>query len=217
MTQVSVLAPARRRGLADEVADRIRDAIFSGVYAPGVQLREVELAEVMGVSRGPVREGLKVLEREGLVRCEWHRGATVTALTDADVTELDSLRGVLEDLAVRRLLDAPTADLTQVRAAADRMNRTDDEYEMVRLDIAFHDEVFAATGHQRLLEAWQALRCQIHLFLLTRINRTTDGYLGRIPDEHQELVDALAQGNVDNALELFARHRRGAAEVLRSS
>jgi DNA-binding GntR family transcriptional regulator len=64
------LVPARRRGLADEVADRIRDAIFDGGYAPGSQLREVELAQVLGVSRGPVREALLRLEREGLVRSE---------------------------------------------------------------------------------------------------------------------------------------------------
>src|SRR5919198_5158015 len=95
------VAPARRRGLAEEVADRIREAIYRGAYAPGAQLREVELSEALDVSRGPVREALLKLEREGLVRSAWHRGATVTTLTAADVSELDSLRSALEQLAVQ--------------------------------------------------------------------------------------------------------------------
>src|SRR6266496_432912 len=77
------VTPARRRGLAEEVADRIRDAIFTGVYAPGAQLREVELAHALEVSRGPVREALLRLESEGLVHSAWHRGTTVTALSPA--------------------------------------------------------------------------------------------------------------------------------------
>src|SRR4051794_2075000 len=86
------VAPVRRRGLADEVADSIREAIFSGAYAPGEQLREVELSKTLDVSRGPVREALLRLEREGLVRSAWYRGATVMTLTPKDVAELDSQR-----------------------------------------------------------------------------------------------------------------------------
>src|SRR5688500_7190385 len=102
MAELSRMAPARRRGLADEVADSIREAVFSGFYAPGAQLREVELAQSLDVSRGPVREALLRLEGEGLVRSIWHRGATVTALSPDDVAEIDTLRGALEDLAVRQ-------------------------------------------------------------------------------------------------------------------
>ena len=58
MEPLREVEPARRRGLADEVADRVRDAIFAQVYSPGVQLREVELSAALSVSRGPVREAL---------------------------------------------------------------------------------------------------------------------------------------------------------------
>src|SRR3954468_18403261 len=101
MGERSDMAPARRRGLADEVADRSGEVIFSGTYAPGAQLREVEVAAALQVSRGPVREALLRLEREGLVHNEWHRGATVMSLSARDAAELHSLRAVLEDLAVR--------------------------------------------------------------------------------------------------------------------
>ncbi|MFG2593961.1 GntR family transcriptional regulator [Streptomyces sp. NPDC048438] len=215
MSDQGKVSPARRRGLSDEVADRIREAIFSGVYVPGAQLREVELSAVMDVSRGPVREALRVLEREGLVHCAWHRGTTVTTVSAADVAELDSLRGALEDLAVRQVITrASDEDLASLAKAAEVMKDVTDAHEMVRLDIAFHDAVFAAAGHQRLADAWDSIRCQVHLFLLTRINLSTDGYLGCIPREHHGLVTALRSRDTETALDLFAAHRRHAVDVV---
>ncbi|MFJ9779777.1 GntR family transcriptional regulator [Amycolatopsis sp. NPDC101161] len=207
------VAPARRRGLADEVADRIRDAIFDGTYPPGGSLREVELADALGVSRGPVREALLKLEREGLVRGEWHRGTTVTALSEVDVAELDSLRAALEQLAVTLVVDRGP-DLAAVDAVVARMERAADEHEMVRCDLDFHDAVYAAAGHRRLREAWEAIRSQVHLFLLTRIGVESEGYLAGIPAEHRQLAEALRAGDPDAALALFAVHRRHAFDVL---
>ncbi|GAA3644455.1 GntR family transcriptional regulator [Nonomuraea antimicrobica] len=209
------VTPARRRGLADEVADRIRDAVFAGVYAPGAPLREVELAGALEVSRGPVREALLRLEREGLVRSAWHRGATVTALTPDDVAELDSLRGALERLAVELVVARATDDdLAAVETAAEHMERAEDAHASVRRDIAFHDAVYAATHHRRLQEAWQAIRSQVHLFLLTRIGRSADDYRSHLADEHRELAAALRARDAGNALALFATHRRHALDVL---
>ncbi|MEV4355248.1 GntR family transcriptional regulator [Nonomuraea sp. NPDC049625] len=215
MSEQGRVAPARRRGLADEVADRIREAIFAGTYAPGAQLREVELSGALDVSRGPVREALLRLEREGLVRSAWHRGATVTTLSPADVTELDSLRAALEQLAVRQVAaHASDDDLAAVEQAAERMRRVEDEHEMVRCDIAFHDAVYAAARHRRLEEAWQAIRSQVHLFLLTRIGVRSADYLAHIPEEHRELAAALRARDTGRALTLFAAHRLHAFDVL---
>jgi DNA-binding GntR family transcriptional regulator len=209
------VAPVRRRGLADEVADSIRAAILSGAYELGAQLREVELAAALEVSRGPVREALLRLEREGLVRSEWHRGATVMTLSPEDIAELDSLRGALERLAVESVVaDATDEDLDAVERAATRMSRAGDAHTMVRADIEFHDAVYAAAGHRRLREAWAAIRSQVHLFLLTRVGVSTEDYLTHIPDEHRELVAALRSRDAEVALELFAAHRRHAFELL---
>ncbi|MET7701076.1 GntR family transcriptional regulator [Streptomyces sp. NPDC005485] len=214
LTGERVVAPARRRGLADEVADRIREAIFRGAYAPGAPLREVELSGVLQVSRGPVREALRVLEREGLVHCAWHRGTVVTTLSGEDVAELDSLRGALEDLAVQQVIThASDEDFAAIEKAANVMERTTDSHAMAGLDIAFHDVVFAATGHQRLVAAWETIRCQVHLFLLTRIGLSTEGYLGCIPQEHQALAAALRSRD-PQAIPLFAAHRRHAVDVV---
>jgi DNA-binding GntR family transcriptional regulator len=197
--------------LAAEVADSIRDAIFSGTYAPGTPLREVELAAALQVSRGPVREALLLLEREGLVQSVWHRGTTVAALSDADVAELHSLRGALEELAVRLVAGG---DLTDVDRAVAAMARAETAHDMLRCDIAFHDAVYAAAGHTRLTAAWQAIRSQVYLLLLTRIGVDTDDYLTHLPAEHRELADALRDGDVDAAVALFTVHREHAMGVL---
>jgi len=217
MLPQSHVRPARRRGLAEEVADRIRDAIFELSYPPGTQLREVELAEAMDVSRGPVREALLRLEREGLVRSAWHRGTTVTALSHEDISELHSLRGALESLAVTRVAaHATDQDLALIRRVVEEMERTGDESAMAALDIAFHDAVYAAAGHRRLEEAWGAIRSQVHLLLLTRISTASAGYLSAIPAEHRELVAALEARDAPLALRLFDGHRRRAFDVLTS-
>lgn len=207
--------PVRRRGLAEEVADRIREAIFNGAYTPGTQLREVELSQALDVSRGPVREALLRLEREGLVSTAWHGGATVTALSPRDAAELDSLREALEGLAVRQVVaHASDEDLVVIERTVDRMERAEDEHAMVRCDIAFHDAVYAAAHHRRLQEAWQAIRSQVHLFLLTRVGLNAVGYLSLVRNEHRELAAALRARDAHAALELFAEHRRHASAVL---
>ncbi|GLY95208.1 GntR family transcriptional regulator [Actinoplanes sp. NBRC 103695] len=201
--------------MADEVADRVRDAIYAGVYAPGAPLREVELATALRVSRGPVREALLRLEREGLVSSEWHRGTTVTTLTAEDVDELYSLREALEELAVQRLIrHATDAQLRAVRTAADRMDGTADKHTTVQQDLGFHDAVFAAANHRRLDEAWRAIRSQVHLFLLIRLGVSDDEYARHVATEHRELADVLIARDKERALRLFADHRRHAAALV---
>jgi DNA-binding GntR family transcriptional regulator len=215
MDPAARLVPARRRGLADEVADRIRAAIFTGVYAPGDQLRELELAATLDVSRGPVREALLHLEREGLVRSAWHRGATVLSLTDDDLAELAGLRATLEQLAVTELVvHATDDDFAAIDATVTAMTRATDTHAMAACDIAFHDAIYVAAHHRRLEQAWQAIRSQIHLFLLTRIGTKSDDYLTLIPAEHRELAQALRARDADRANESFAAHRKHALDIV---
>ena len=86
--------------LADAIHGQLRAAILSGQCAPGEHLREVEIADRYDVSRGPVREALLQLEREGLVLLRRNRGAVVARLSRADLEEVYSLRLALERLAV---------------------------------------------------------------------------------------------------------------------
>src|SRR5690349_18923555 len=77
----NILIPPQKRSLADDIVDRLREAIFSGQLAPNERLREETLAEFLRVSRGPIREALGQLEREGLVIKEPNRGARVARVS----------------------------------------------------------------------------------------------------------------------------------------
>ncbi|MEU6389103.1 GntR family transcriptional regulator [Streptomyces sp. NPDC046939] len=197
----SALPRAARRGLADEAADLIRAAIFSGHFPPGAALREVELAERLGVSRGSVREGLARLTQEGLVRGGWHRGTTVIEVTAEDVEEVYALRAALDRLAAttaRRA--APEEHLAQldrlVAEMATEIAAGGEAHRLVALDIAFHDQIYAAAGNGRLTTAWRTIRSQLHLFHLRRVDAAYDHYRARVIDEHRELAALLRSGDI---------------------
>ncbi|WP_055585618.1 GntR family transcriptional regulator [Peterkaempfera griseoplana] len=195
----SVLRKADRRGLAAEAADRIRDAIFAGAFAPGSPLREVDLAADLGVSRGSVREGLGLLEREGLIRTAWHRGTRVIDIAPVDIEEVYSLRAALDRLASltahRNAGDQQLADLdrlvTDMEAALDRGAGG---AELVALDMAFHSAVYTAAGNTRLTTAWHAIRSQVHLFQLRRVELALDHYRKRVVAEHRQLAELIRDG-----------------------
>jgi DNA-binding GntR family transcriptional regulator len=206
-TSEHLAPPTLPRGLANSVAEWIRENILTGQFASGVQLREAEIARRLDVSRGPVREALLRLEREGLVQTQWHRGATVTSLSADDAAELTSLRAALDSVAVPLVVTrAEPARLAAAEAAVAAMRMTTNEYTMAGLDVQFHDAVFAAAGHRRLESAWRAIRGQIYLYLVTRVGERRDEYLGDVAAEHARLLDALRGTDVEYALEMFHAH-----------
>ena len=189
----------RRRGLAHEAADRVRESILEGRVPPGAPLREVELAASLDVSRGSVREGLAILEREGLVRSEWHRGARVIELSPTDVDEVYTVRAALERLATttaaRNMTPTVLADLDSLVEAMRRAVEADaDEHTLLALDMAFHDRVYEAAGNSRLIDSWNGVRSQVHLFQRTRIRRAQAQYRDLLVAEHRELVRLLSRG-----------------------
>ena len=95
----AILTPAAAILLSDEVVDRLREAILRGLFAPGDRLREEQLAEALGVSRGPIRNALLQLEREGMVMRRRNRGAIVARLSRVDLEEVYSLRLAIEPVA----------------------------------------------------------------------------------------------------------------------
>lgn len=207
---------AARRGLPTEAADRIRDAILAGVFPPGSQIREAELAESLAVSRGSVREGLTVLQREGLVQSVWHRGTKVIDLTVRDAEEVYSVRAALEGLATRSA--AGNVDLAALSELVDQMARglraEVASEELLALDIEFHDTIYQAAGNRRLLEAWQAVRSQVYLFQLTRIRLGHNSYRAIVVDEHREIVTLLGAGDAEEITRFAEEHVRSALRVL---
>jgi DNA-binding GntR family transcriptional regulator len=200
-----VIGPARRRVLADEVADAIRNAIFAGRIDLGQRLFEEELASSLNVSRGPVREALGLLAQEGLVNMEHHRGATVAQLDLRCVHEIYSLRTALERLAAEcTCLTAGAEDFERIAAVLgqfEMLPRPLTRSAVAGLDLAFHDAVFQAAHHERLYRAWLALRSQMFLYLVNQ---------GALREElgHSWLKDH------EMILEVLARRKRGPAVKL---
>src|ERR1700684_3146189 len=97
----------RRQSTAEQVAAAIRDAIFSGRLTPGSSLREIPLAEELGVSRNSVREAVRILEGEHLVRYQMNRGTAVANFTDQEIDDLFAARQVLELAGLEALQQRP--------------------------------------------------------------------------------------------------------------
>jgi DNA-binding GntR family transcriptional regulator len=219
VTQPRAIGKAQRRGLGEEAADRIREAIFTGVFPPGAPVREVELAEALDVSRGSVREGLALLEREGLLHSAWHRGTRVIELTLADIEEVYSVRAALERLA------SCTAAEHASPEAIDRLDQTVTEMAkaldagkdgptILALDIGFHDQIYAAAGNRRLLDAWHALRSQVFLFQLHRIRVDDQDYRMRVITEHWLIAELLRKKDIAELARVAEEHVHTAKRAL---
>ncbi|WP_236793678.1 GntR family transcriptional regulator [Amycolatopsis sp. GM8] len=209
------MQPAERRGLAEEAADRIRDEIFAGRFAPGSALREVELAASLLVSRGSVREGLAVLEREGLVRSVWHRGTHVIGLTESDIDEVYAVRGALDRLAATTAATRASAEhLDELDRVVSQMVHENNGARVLSLDLEFHEAVYRAAGNRRLLDAWHAVRSQVHLFQTHRIRVGGDNYRTNVWREHRELARLIRDGETERLAEVAEEHVHSARRAL---
>jgi DNA-binding GntR family transcriptional regulator len=211
--RIVTLAPPNKEALADAVVDRLRRTILEGFVVPGEPLREERLASALDVSRGPVREALLQLEREGLVVRRPHRGAVVARLSRRDLEEVYSLRLALERLACHWAARHATGeDLAALEAAvrvqAKELPGNESRQRAAELDLEFHDIVYATARHDRLLRFWANLRPQVHIFLLSRDYVGTRDFPKIMVHRHTEMIDALRAGNARGAEKVAEEHVR---------
>lgn len=201
--------------LVDSVLQRMTQAIITGRLKPGDKLVETRLGDMLGVSRGPVREAFRRLEQMGLVDKIPYRGAFVSTLTQRDIDELHSLRGPLEGMAARLLAEgrdpqalARLEDLLQgMRRAAGR----GDQGAIIALDADFHDALITLSDHKLLGEVWAPVSVRLRRFLLLkrqRLYRT----LADAALLHEPIVAAIAQGDAEQAEAEARRHIAAAGQ-----
>lgn len=216
------LGIATRRVLADVVTDDLRDAIIAHELEPGRRLAEDDLANQMGVSRGPVREALARLEREGLVVIERHKGARIASWGRADVEEIFSLRLVLEQLAIEwACKNATAADINALESVVKEFRKLSDKQRTIKavskLDLEFHTAVFDAAHHDRLSRAWEILRSQIHSFLIytwTRDELINKTLMDSWDKDHHVFVEIIKKRDIEKGLkEIKAHVERGLTRV----
>jgi DNA-binding GntR family transcriptional regulator len=198
--------PPRAQG-GPAILAALRDAIGSGQLAPGAVLRQAELAEQFGTSRIPVREALNSLQAEGLVQIEPNRGAFVTTLSAAELHELFDLRVLLETDVLRRAVPLHSErSLRKLEAIQHELDGETVPLEWLRLDRAFHDELYAPSARPRSLQLVASLRASVERFYLARL-----GPEARRPewnDEHQRLIALARAGDADSACAMLAGHLR---------
>lgn len=151
--------------VAEQIAASVGDRIISGALAPGARVLEEELAAEFGVSRGPVRDAIRVLEREGLVTILPRRGALVTDLTAREVREIFEIRAGLLDIVARKVASSRDPDLIAIlRAGVARLQRLaqmkDDQGAYAETSYRLSILTVRACGNQRLARMLVALSLQ---------------------------------------------------------
>lgn len=212
--KANVLGLVPRRVLSDVVTDDLRDAILSHELAPGMRIAEDGLAIQLGVSRGPVREALMRLEREGLVTIERHKGARVASWTNTDLQEIYSMRSSLETLAIEwACKNATAADLVAMEEIIARYENLSERQrtprEITKIDLEFHSAVFASAHHERLNNAWEDLRSQIHALLgytWSKNEKVNKDYRPRFSPDHREIIEVIRTSQAKKARTLIHLH-----------
>lgn len=213
---MSANEPLPDQSLSDAVVDRIRAAIWSGVYAPGDRLVERRLAHEYGISHIPLREALARLTEEGLVEKLPRRGARVASLTPRMLEEVSSLRVVLEQFVVRRLKDRFTPEAhAELQAVVDRMVEAAEKHDLVRvheLDQQFHQRLWELTDHTLLVELAAQMRSRTSHFYRAAAASLGPDEVRRHADSHQQLLDVIASGDRRAAERAMQQHVEQAAQ-----
>ena len=213
---MNVNDPLPDQSLSDAVVDRLRAAIWSGVYAPGDRLVERRLAREFGISHIPLREALARLTEEGLVERLPRRGARVASLTPRMLEEVSSLRVVLEQFVVRRLKDRFTTEAhAELQVIVDRMVEAAEQHDLVRvheLDQQFHQRLWELTDHALLVELAAQMRSRTSHFYRAAAASLGPDEVRRHADSHQQLLDVIASGDRRAAERAMQQHVEQAAQ-----
>lgn len=198
----------QQRSLVLEVRDELERMILLGEIAQGERLNEISLAEKLGVSRGPVREAARSLEREGLVMTVANQGVYVRKLSVEDALELYDLRamiaGYLCAAAAETASAGAKADMRMFVRQMEDAIKTGDEQAYFTLNLDFHDCVAAASGSVRATALYGSLGKEVRLMRLRVLSG--ESALKRSNIEHDQIVTAIENGDVETARSAGAQH-----------
>ncbi|AOS79692.1 MULTISPECIES: GntR family transcriptional regulator [Hydrogenophaga] len=194
--------------LHDEVASQLRERIFSGELAPGSYLDEPALCAALGISRTPLREALKVLTAEGLLRHEPRRGCFVAEITERDLDEIFPVIALLEGrCAFEAASNASDAELVALEQLHDKLNRAarakriNDYY---AVNFAIHEAIIALADNRWLAQVIGDLRKILKLARLQQLH--APGRLEQSLSEHMAVFAALKARDAEGAEAAMRTH-----------
>jgi len=212
-----VFTSQKRATLTNRALKEIRDAIRNGKLKPGERLVEMQLAEEMQISRFPIREALRYLEKEGLVETKPFKGTHVARFTERDMEELYSLRSSLEELAVRILIENLDGKkikmLETIIQSMQKASQTGNLDQMISEDLRFHQTVCELSGHRKLLGVWQTLESQLQVFLNIEKDFFETAY--QYVATHDPIMEAIKKRNVETAEKAIREHLGLAMRIIR--
>ncbi len=192
--------------VSEQIAARVGDRILDGKMPPGARVGEQELADEFAVSRGPIRDALRILEREGLITLLPRRGAIVTELSASELRELLEIRGGLFEIVVRKVAAQPDAPLLELmRGGVARLQ--------LLADAEGAGDEYAETTYRLLLLCARQCSNQRLRRMLTALSLQTLRYsklgLATVARRQQsarlwqEATEALARRDVERAVALM--------------
>jgi DNA-binding GntR family transcriptional regulator len=197
-----------RRTLAEQVYQSLRTAILDDEFPPGAELQETALAERYAVSRGPVREALRLLRADGLVTIVPRMGARVRSLSPEDFRGVYQVRAVLEELAVRlavpRLTEAQMDELGAYLDTISRASRDGDPVGVFEANTAFHLMFITHSGNVALEAAYGQVRDLISRY--QRRSLALRGGMSTLGDEHRLIYEAAVNRDADEAGRRMKQH-----------
>jgi DNA-binding GntR family transcriptional regulator len=203
--------------LVARVYDAILDAICSGEIGPDERLTQEALASRLGVSRQPVLQAIKLLEKDRLIdSLPNKKGFSASALTATSVSQLYLVRAVLDALAAKSAASVPRPDLLDAGITLLKQGRTaaqdGDLKALVLADLDFHQFVYAATGNPILIQTGQLHWRQTRRVMSTYLRNPAA--FRSVWNEHQAILDAIVKGQARLAERLSRQHALGSVEFL---
>lgn len=206
-----------RRSLHDELADRLREMIVQGVLPPGEKFPEKQMTEQFGVSRTPLREALKVLAAEGLVKLTQNRGATVTAVTVEDLDEVFPVMAALEalsgELACQHITDQ---EITQIRALHDEMIEhysNSDLPNYFRSNEEIHETILRAARNPTLSALYRSVAGRVRR--ARYLANMSGGRWKDAVEEHETIIAALEQRDGKKLTGILRTHLENKLDAIR--
>jgi DNA-binding GntR family transcriptional regulator len=206
-----------RRTLHGELTTLVRDMVIRGELRPGSRIREQALCDRFGVSRTPLREALKVLSAQGLVRLLPNRGATVMRVTRKDVDDLIPILGALlafaGELTCARIGDI---EIARVRALHERMIqhcRQGEELPYMELDRSIQAAIFEAAGNEALAEINRTLQMRLYIPLSVP-SKSPLRWVDTI-EGHERMMESLEARDGTRFALVARKHMEHRAEIMR--
>jgi DNA-binding GntR family transcriptional regulator len=218
------VAPIPRPRLVDEITERLRESILSGQLAPGTQLLQIDLAEQLGVSRTPLREAFRLLERDGLIRVSnAKKTVEVVALSDDEILDMQELREVVAGLAASLVAKRglPLDVVAALKGDLAEMDSSTLSPNIARYGVAhahFHASIGEYSGNRWVADLVPIIRMSTQMTVSRRLHAALESGEATSEKARAMLIDYLIEGNRDHSAILdfiLAGNRRQAEATAR--